>query len=454
MNMLRLSISRHSFVCVLAIVATMTMVTATSARADEITDWNRTLFRAGLLAGTTPWVMTRNSAIVESAVFDAVNGIERRYAPVHVDPAGPTGASTRAAAVQAAYATLVQIYPPQKAFFDARRTASLAVIATRDDAAAIAAGVQWGQTVADAIIAWRSTDGFTTVLPPFLGGANPGEWRPTPPAFASGAGQQFSVMTPWVMSTPSQFRPAGPPALNSARYAMDFNEVKTMGSLTSTARTADQTVFALFWASTTVGYFWNATAVSLIERDHDRDRDGDGDADDRVWGWGHSHTPRRHPLLEHARLMAMLNLAMADAAIACWEAKYFYSFWRPVTAIQQGAADGNPATLADPNWTPLVVTPPFQDYVSGHSTISAAATVVLAGEFGDRTPFSVDSDALLGVERSFPSFSSALNEIMLARIYGGIHFRTACEDGKATGLAVGAFVREHALQPSAGPGTH
>ena len=242
------------------------------ASADNVVDWNQTMLRAGLVAGTNPLVMTRVTAIVQAAVFDAVNGIDRRYAPIHVAPAGPAAASREAAAVQAAYATLVQLYPTQKGMFDARLAVSLAVIATRASSAAVASGVAWGQTVADAILAWRSADGFTPAPPPFVGAANVGTWRPTPPAFAPGAGPQFATMVPWVIGAPSQFRPGGPPPLASARYAKDFNEAKNIGSVSSTVRTTDQTVSSWFWNSSTVGYLWNTVAASLINRADEHDR--------------------------------------------------------------------------------------------------------------------------------------------------------------------------------------
>ncbi len=204
-------------------------LTASAAHADEVVNWNQTLFRAGLVAGTSPLVMTRVAAIVQAAVFDAVNGIDRRYAQIHVPAAGPAGASPEAAAVQAAYATLVQLYPAQKGLFDARLAVSLAVVATHASSVAVASGVAWGQSVADAILAWRSADGFTPAPPPFLGAAIVGTWRPTPPAFAPGAGPQFAYMVPWVIAAPSQFRPGGPPPLTSDRYAADFNETKNIG---------------------------------------------------------------------------------------------------------------------------------------------------------------------------------------------------------------------------------
>jgi hypothetical protein len=216
------TISTRSFASLLASVSVsialslvMSSTTAAPARADEITDWNQTFLRAGLITAAPNYVIIRDGAIVQGAMFDAINGIERRYTPLHVDPAGPADASARAAAVQAAYTTLLQLFPTQKQLLDAQRFASLADIATRDDPAAIASGIAWGQTVATSILDWRSTDGWLTVLPPFTGGTAPGVWRPTPPAFLPGATPQLATATPFVIASNSQFRPAGFPALTS-----------------------------------------------------------------------------------------------------------------------------------------------------------------------------------------------------------------------------------------------
>src|SRR5262249_9216944 len=394
-------------------------------RADVVTDWNRIMAQTVLTAKTSPLVTTRVVAIVQAAVFDAVNGIERRYTPIHVQPNAPPGASRRAAAIQAAYATLVALYPLQLADLDAQRTASLQAI-TEDgnfeDSQSIVRGIAWGQTVADAIVAWRNTDGFTPAPPPFLGGDAVGEWRPTPPGFLPGAGPQFATMTPWVIATPNQFRPAGPEALASDQYAADFNEVKSIGSSTSATRTAFQTEVAKFWAGNTA-LFWNRIALTMAARN------------------GTS-------LSQNARLFAVLNVAMADAAIACWDAKYTYVFWRPITAIELADTDGNPATDPDPSWTPLIVTPNFPEYPSGHATVSPAAAVVLQANFGDSGRFTLDSDVLPGVLHTFDSFAAAADEAFVARIYGGIHFRTSCRDGHQLGVAVGNYVVANAALPA------
>jgi hypothetical protein len=416
----------------------MLLVASSIARADDVTDWNQHMLRAGTVAGTSPVVMTRVGAIVQASVFDAVNGIDRKYAPVHVPPGGAADASRRAAAVEAAYTALVALYPAQKGTFDARLAVSLTAITSdpNETSAGIASGIAWGRTAANGILSWRATDGFTPAPAPFLGGTAVGEWRPTPPAFLPGAVPQFASMTPWVISAPSQFRPDGPPAVTSDRYATDFNETKTMGSISSAIRTADQTVYAWFWNASTVVYLWDHLADVLIER-------GDRDEDDDSGHWGE----HRNSLLENARLLALLDLAMADAAIACWEAKYHYVFWRPVTAIPLADTDGNPATIADPSWMPLFATPAFPEYPSGHSTVSGAAAVVLATFFGEKRHFTVDNDLLIGVTRSFGGFSQALDEVKNARVFAGIHYRSACDDGQATGIQVANWVLDHALLP-------
>jgi membrane-associated phospholipid phosphatase len=413
-----------------SLAVALVLALAAAGRADEVTDWNQVMFRSALMTNPTasPLAMTRTAAIVSAAVFDAVNGIDGPYAPVHVTPAAPAGASRRAAAVQAAYASLLLVlpaatHPSLKGALDFERANSLAIISgsRHETATSIADGIAWGQTVAEAIVAWRSSDGFTPAPSPFLGGTDIGEWRPTPPALLPGAGPQFAYMTPWVMAAPSQFRPGGPPPLTSARYAQDFNETKSMGSLTSTRRSTDQTVSAYFWASTSASYLWNHVALQLMGRD------------------------RHASLVEKARLLAQVNLAMADAAIACWEAKYHYVAWRPVTAIPLADTDGNPATEPDPSWSPLFATPNHPEYPSGHSTVSSAAASVLAHAYGDRTHFRMGSDLLLGVARSFGSFSSALDAVADARVFAGIHYRFACDDGRKTGTAVARYVLDHAM---------
>jgi PAP2 superfamily len=393
--------------------------------------------------------MTRVAAMVHVAVFDAVNGLDPRYSYFHVEPAGaPAGASKRAAAVQAAYAMLTRIYGSlaqpasgaQQATFDARRTVSLAAIAEDDGPAAIASGIAWGQSVAEQIFAWRATDGFS-VTGPFADGALPGQWRRTPnlpvssALSAPGAGYlQLSHQTPWAIQSPSAFRPGAPPALTSAEYTRDFNEVKKMGSFASEYRSPEQTVNALFWNSATVSYLWNQVALSLLKPRHDdHDRQARRGESDRQ-------------LLENARILGVLEVAMADAIIGCWDAKYFYAYWRPITAIRDTMDDGDPATSSDPNWMPLFANPGHPDYPSGHSCASGAAAAVLRAEFGEYAPITLRSDLMLGVTQKYRGPADALDKVVEARVFAGIHFRTACDIGTALGSAVAEQVMSSRFQ--------
>jgi PAP2 superfamily protein len=443
---------RHTSAIVVLWGAAATVVPAT-ARADDVTDWNRAMLRAGLIAGTSNLAMTRVAAMAQVAVFDAVNGIERRYTPVHVAPSGPAGASERAAAVEAAYVILSRTFgtqavvPPaiptaaqfaQQANLDARRIIFQQAILDSESAASIDAGTAWGQSVADEIWTWRATDGIQITTPVWTGSTTPGQWRPTPNAPVSetlfsgnGAGYpQFSNMTPWAILDKAQFRPGPPPAVTSAAYLDDLAEVQAMGSFSSPSRTADQTTYSLFFAAGSATYVWNNVADGLIEP---AARD-DGEHNKRSDG----HRRQRDALLEHARILAELTVAMADAAIGCWDAKYVYNFWRPITAIREGTADTT--------WSPLFATPSHPDYPSGHLCASGAAGFVLAHEFGEPTRFTMSSDVLLDVTRSFRSFDDAVEEIKNARIFSGIHFRTATDVGQVLGQSVAEFILENKFQ--------
>jgi len=388
---------------------------------DVVTHWNKIMLATIAAGGTDPITSTRAAAMVQAAVFDSINGIQRRYTPIHLEVRAHGDASPSAAVIESAFATLVALYPDQKEDLRSERRASL--VQLHDPAGAIKKGREFGAMVAADILNWRSTDGFASALPPFLGGTNVGQWRPKPPDFRPGALPQVATMEPWSIQSPSQFRPAGPPSLISDRYATVFNEVKTMGSADSSLRTDDQTLLAIFWAGNTPG-FWNRIADTMVAR--------------------HPHLS----LLRKARIFALLNLSMSDAAIACWDAKYHYQFWRPITAITNADLDDNPATDLDVDWTPLLGgTPAHPEYPSGHSTVSASAAAVLAHFFGDNTSFRIDSERVPGVWRSFSSFSQAVLEVNDARVFAGIHFRSSCLDGNALGTNVARFVLRHAMRP-------
>jgi membrane-associated phospholipid phosphatase len=289
----------------------------------------------------------------------------------------------------------------------------------------------WGQTVADAVWTYRLNDGSAPAPPPFEGvlgiagaPAAIGAWRPTPTANAPGAGPQYASLTPWVLRRPSQFRPAPPNALTSAEYAADYNEIKVMGVYNGSGRTDDQSELVRFWAGNAF-IDWDRIAVQVSAE-------------------------RSLSLSDNAHLFALLHVTMADAGIACWDAKYRYVYWRPVNAIREGDADNNPATDPDPAWIPWLDvqggTPPHPEYPSGHSTVSGSAAAILASIFGDDTPVTVTSDVRPGT-RSFPSFSAVTAEIADARVFGGIHFRVSCIRGNALGQAVAAYVMTHAMRP-------
>jgi PAP2 superfamily len=388
--------------------------------AAVVIDWNQTLIAALATAGTPAPVGTRLGAIVQSAVFDAVNGIERRYTAIHVQPAAPRGASREAAVAGAAHEALVSLFPAQRPMLDAQLATSLAGLDEDnsgddgDDDESVAAGLAWGESVADQIVAWRAGDHFSDALPVYVSGTQPGDWQPTPPGFATQPlFRQLAVTTPFALTSPSQFRPAGPPPLSSARYAADFNEVKAFGNAT----TPEQAATARFWNGDTPTAIWDRVADQVAQA-HDLN------------------------LSDDARLLARLNISLADAAIAIWDAKNHFDRWRPVTAIAQADTDGNPDTVAQPGWTPLITTPNFQEYPSGHSGVSSAAATILASEFGDATSFTVSSAGVPGDVRSFTSFSASVAQVNDARVFAGIHFRFACEDANVVGDHVADFVNQ------------
>jgi hypothetical protein len=416
---------RALLVLIVAFLATSLMPTS-AATPDPVLEWIGVMNTTVLTAGTAPNVTSRQVALVSASVFDAVNGIEPRFRPLMVRPNAPHHASQGAAAIQAAYAILLNLYPAQSATLAARRTTSLATLALTEKPEAIAAGVAWGQTVADAVWTARLTDGFAPTPPPFFGVLSivgtPGAvgfWRPTPPANASGATPQIATMTPWVLTRPSQFRLPPPLALTSPEYAADLNEVKVMGILSGSPRTPDQSELALFWALNTP-LAWDRIAAEIS-------------------------AARGLTLTENAHLFALLNVTLSDALIACWDSKYRYVFWRPITAIRAGLTPAD----ADPTWEPwldsLTGTPAHPEYPSAHSSMSGAAAFILAAAFGENTAFSLTSEVRPGT-RSFSSFSDATAEIVNARVFGGIHFRTSCMRANALGQAVAGYVSRHAMR--------
>jgi membrane-associated phospholipid phosphatase len=384
--------------------------------ADVVLEWNQRAVAAVGQARMNPVAGSRAMAITQAAVYDAVVAIERSFEPYHAHVAASSGASPEAAAAQAAHDTLVFLFPAQADTFDSALAADLTDIPRGQSRQ----GVAVGQEAARQILAWRSTDGSTATVP-YTPGTDPGDWQPTPPANLPALAPHWANVTPWTMSAGSQFRPATPPALDSADYAAALNEVKDLGRAESTTRTAEQTDIAKFWndgLGTAFAYgYWNKIAQQVA-------------VDEKL------------SLVKDARLFALLNIATADALISCWDAKYEYNLWRPVTAIRAADTDDNSATEPDTTWSPLLVTPNFPSYTSAHSTVSGAAAGVLTGLFGPDHDFSVGSETgLPGATRSFTSFDAAAQEAGRSRVYGGIHFFF----DSTTGLAAGSQLADHVL---------
>lgn len=389
---------------------------------DPVVEWHKIFNGATLATVPIPNSLTtsRSAALVSVSVFDAINGVDRWYAPYLVTDRAPARTSKDAAAIQAAYAILLKLYPAQGMTLTARRNASIARLIAVERSKSVQLGVSWGQHVADTIWSARQSDGLTPAMAPFMGSATIGFWRPTPPANSSGSGPQFATMTPWVLMRPSQFRPVPPPALNSPEYAADFNETKTWGAATGSPRQPEHSTLAVFWSGNGTLY-WTRVASDLAQARHLT-----------------SH--------ESAHLFALLHVALADASIATWDAKYRYVFWRPVTAIQSADNDGNDETAADPTWAPFLTTSAHPEYPSGHSNLAGAAATVLSAIFGDDVTFDATSETMPGSVRSFVGFDLAIEEMADARVFGGMHFRTACVRGSALGSTVASYVLRHAMR--------
>ncbi len=375
--------------------------------------WNKELLHIVQTPGAQPATVhpTRSFAIMHAAIYDAVVSITQDASPYLFSVPASRSARPDAAAAVAGHDTLVALYPKMKAALDKQLADELAAI---PDGASKQQGMQVGHTVAMRLIALRANDGSSVTPSPFVPGKQPGNYTATPPKFAAPVFTNWGNVTPFVLVKASQFRPDAPPALNSQEYAQALNEVKSLGQNNSTTRTAEQTVIAKFWA----GPIWN-TWNEIAE----------------------NSALAHHTNLENtARLFAALNLSFADSAIAFYDAKYYYQLWRPVTAIRDADADGNPATISDQTWTPLAVTALDPSYPGAHSTISAAGAAVLSTFFGDQAQISVTSDVLPGAMRTFTSYSDVATEAGLSRIYAGQHTRLDHVAGVKLGQNVAQFV--------------
>jgi hypothetical protein len=382
---------------------------------SAVAAWNT--FASNLVAANlTPGPQTYTLAVVQVAVHDALNAIDPRYEP-YAFAGSAAKASVAAAVAAAAHDTLVRLVPQAAAAVEAEYEASLSSV---PDGAAKDAGIATGRAAGAAILAQRAGDDlFTAITKPYTPGpADPGVYQLTPPLnVVVLAG--WSELGPFALNSARQFRSPPPPPVKSLEYTLDYNEVKRLGSAGSTTRTAEQTETARFWYDVAVKE-WNVAAQKgLADRSADEWRT--------------------------ARTLAVLNISLADAVIATFDAKFHHNSWRPITAIRAGDDDGNFATRGDSDWEPLCVTPPFPEYHSTHAATAAAAAGALARELGDRHTFTVTSPT--GASRTYKRFSAAAYEQGISRIYCGIHFRTAVNTGFAQGALVARYVDEHVLQP-------
>ena len=394
---------------------------------DQVLEWNQIFIDTLIATATANSSSQRLGAIVHTAIFDAFNGIERRYTPVFVQTEAPRGASRRAAVVAAAYVTLVGLFPARAAALEVSYVASIAALSDdgEDGGESRTRGIAWGTEVANAVLTWRAGDGFSIPYPPFTGGMAVGQWRPTPPLFGAMSAQGLAFTDTFVLASSDQFRPPLPRTLASSTYTDDFNTVKALGRRTGSTRTEDQSSLALFWEGN-ASVHWNQAANQIARANN-------------------------LSLSASNRLLAVLNIAMADAAITTWSGKRFYGSvatevtWRPVTAIPLADTDGNPDTASDPAWLPLINTPSHPEYPAGHPSLNGAAATVLLLHFSDEQFFTLTTAAQ--PNRTYTSITQARSDGNNGRIWGGMHFPSTIAISDTEGAAIAGHVNANSMQP-------
>jgi hypothetical protein len=390
-------------------------VLGTAAGQNAVTDWNNIAITAALAANqtTSPGSNTQPGsmlylAYVHLAVFDAVNAIDHHYRSYGPDISAFNTASEDAATIEAAYRMCLYLFPDQAATLAAQYTTSMAAI---PDGANKTDGMQAGLAAANSIIALRTGDGRgATILYTWPSVPTAGVWIPTPPAFAAPAIPWLGHMLPFTMSSPSQFRPGPPPKLDGKEWALAYNEVKTLGAVNSTVRTPQQTEIAMFWTDHVGKQYGRAFRALAIARDMD--------------------------VSDTARLFATLYTAAADGAIGCWDAKYHYSFWRPVTAIQNGDIDGNSKTDKDASWLPIIATPNHPEYPSAHGCVSGSIAAELENFFGTSEVTIVVTSTVTNTTHTFTNTKDMIDEVAQARILAGFHYSFSVQEGAELGFDV------------------
>ena len=401
-------------------------------RPNQVLEWNEIFVETLIATNTANSSSQRLGAIVHTAIFDAYNGIKRRYTPIFVqslDGDGkslvPPGASRRAAVVAAAYTTLVALFPSRATQLGDAYTASLAALSDDggDGGKSRERGIAWGTQVAQAVIAWRAGDGFLASYPAFAGGTAVGQWRPISPATSMSA-QGLAFTEPFVVESNAQFRPDAPRTLASPTYAADFDAVKALGRRTGSTRSEAQTALAPFWEGN-ASVHWNQ-AANQIARANDLS------------------------MSDSNRLLAVLNIAMADTALTIWSAKRHYGAnpadvtWRPLTAITLADTDGIAATVSDPGWLPLVATPSHPEYPAGHPALNGAAGTVLSSRFVDDETFTLTTSGQ--PSQTYTSIAQARADGDNARVWGGMHYPSTVAVSDAAGEAIAEYVNANSMQ--------
>jgi hypothetical protein len=394
----------------------------------EVLEWNQIFIDTLIATNTANSSSQRLGAIVHTAIFDAFNGIEQRYTPIFVHGKAPHDSSRRAAVIAAAYTALVGLFPSQQPALDASYAASLAALSDDEEAEdgghSRERGIAWGTEVAQAVLAWRATDGFSASYSPFTGGTAVGQWRPTPPAFGPMTAQGLAFTAMFVLVNNTQFEPGPPRSLASATYTDDFNAVNALGRKTGSTRTDDQTALALFWDGN-ASIHWNQAANQIARANH-------------------------LSMSRANRLLAVLNIAMADTAFTTWSGKRFYGgvptevTWRPVTSIPLADTDGNPNTAPDPGWLPLINTPSHPEYPAGHPSLNGAAATVLLSQFGPRQTFTLTTTGQ--PSRTYTSVAQARSDGNNARVWGGMHYPSTVAISDAEGEAIANYVNQNSMQ--------
>jgi membrane-associated phospholipid phosphatase len=408
--------------CVL--MATLLFGTAV-AKADPVLEWNVIAVDTAVTNGQNPFAQARYAAIVQLAVFEAVNAVTGDYRPYIGGIEAPHGASADAAAIQAAYRVLSFYFTASASTLDAARANSLASI---PDGNAKIDGIATGEAAANALIALRANDGSSPAQFKTPGPLVPGEWQATPSCpivngIASGIAFQWQNITPFGIRSAKEFLLSPPPALGSNEYAKTYDEVMTVGSLDSTERPPNRSDVATYYAATSPTQAFNQAARQIAQE-------------------------QRRSLSENARAFALINIAISDSLVATFFNKYHYNFWRPETAIHAGDTDGNRKTEGDPNWLPFILTPCFPSYPSNHGSAANAAASVMRRLYGEAGhSMTLSNPAVPAIVLQYTSFRQITDDISDARVYGGIHFRTDQDAGALLGLAIGKEVYKHNLRP-------